>query len=42
MPIIITFQHERQIEKEKSVQLTQKLDEEWKNLRFLMSAGKVI
>ncbi|CAC5420942.1 NOP14 [Mytilus coruscus] len=32
--------HERQMEKEKSLQLTQQLDDEWKNLRFLMAAGR--
>ncbi|XP_071170324.1 nucleolar protein 14-like isoform X2 [Mytilus edulis] len=32
--------HERQMEKEKSLQLTQQLDDDWKSLRFLMASGR--
>ena len=35
-------QYERQTEKEKTIEMTEKLDEEWKDLRQLMSMGGAV
>ena len=34
------IQHERQMEKEETVQMTEELDEQWKSLHLLMSKNK--
>jgi hypothetical protein len=39
--MLFMFQHERQMEKEETVQMTVELDEQWKSLHSLISKNKM-